>query len=894
MAAKETPTIDLLGVVDGQNPSALRNGAQLILSKNVVLREASVLESRRGQERAFHALRYDRMFAFGGSLFLHAMSGDYIKRADAPFGAAGNDAGTASHPSGRKMRTQVAGGRLFLTTGSGLKVLDTVGGTFRAAGGPVASSLIISNYGSSGSGFLPVGYTVAYRYTIGRMTSAGLQIIGPPSGRVLYANQSGAAENPADIDFTLPPGLDDTFFIQLWRSSSVPTGVQPEDDLRLVYERPITQAEAVAEVATLTEDLTPDSLRGEYLYTSPNAGEGIQNANHPPPMAEDVVLHKDRLWVACTTQPQEFTFRLLAVGGTNGLAANDKLVITGPATPLELVAGTDFTVTTGGSASQNVETTAIAIVQAINLLATNQDIWAEYVSGPDDVPGEIRLYGRSPTSPQFALWVDQASGGAVWSSREAFAPELLPLLQGPAGTRTFSLQRVANVVTATISSGNLTGGLKIGDRVVIPAPLSGSFGVGPHIVTGLSATTFTYSETGANAGPSAGNVVQFYSDEVAASSAEAPINRVHFSKPLEFEAFPRGNFVDVGSSSARIVALAVTRETLWVFKEDGLWRVTGDDEDTFDLERTDETVVAVAPDCVVPFAESVIAWTTRGVVRLTEGSFEVISSDIDPLLREWLLTEARSGTTLNGRRDEAFMVADSLDGLLRLHLPGDAVDDDDAPAGCGEALVWCVSTKTWARWEWPSGFERAPKPLRHGVLEPTTRIVYYCDGFNVAFGEGNVWRDRRAGVAIDFRDYDVDAVKMAIQRRVHFIAQFDKAPLRDKRWDEVVLFFRKSPDGGTPATPAVPTSFRFGFASPLNDTAYSEQMFGLALLRRGADAAAYLSETPVAPSVRIMVPTDYARGQYLLIGIASDVEDEDFGLFGFSIIGEVLNQAIVR
>lgn len=899
MGAKQSATTQFRGIVVGGNPVDFDDGAMHIASQNLVLREANTLEVRRGLGRLWRALSYDRIIAFEEKLLLHATPSNTMRRVGAPYFPAPSSAdniGTASHPSGRKIRHAVAGGRLFITSGEGIQVLDQSTGSLRPAGGPIAPGIDFLTNGAMLNGavdWLADGYCCAYRYTLGRVTATGTQIIGPPSGRTLVSNTTASAGYPVDIALTIPPGLDDTHFVQIWRSSQVPVGAEPEDDLRLVYERALTQTECSTGYFFHT-DVVPDALRGEYLYTSPNAGEGIQNANNPPPLGEDVVLHKDRLWVAVPTNRQSFSFRLLAVGGTNGLAANDRIVITGFSSPLTITAGTDFQVYTAGSASQNVADTAISIVSAINLqlfaiTGTNDDLWAEYASGPDDVPGEIRLYGQRVTTVAFAVWAEQASGGAAWTPRTAFAPELLPILAGAAGSRTFSLQRVANVVTATISSGNLTDGLKVGDRVIIPNPLSASFGAGPHTVVTVGATTFTYAEVGINAGPVAGNVVNFYSDAIAASSSESPINRIYYSKPLEFEAFPEGNFVDVGSSSSRIVALAVTRETLWVFKEDGLYRITGDDPDTFDLERTDATVQAVAPDCVVSFAEAVVAWTTRGVVRITESSFEIISEDIDVLLRDYLQLAVDGSSLITGRIDEAFMLPDEREGLIRLFLPGSATDDNGSQLGCGECLVFSIVTKTWARWVYPrSKGNGYSKCFTHAVINDADRRAYFVEPYFNSTGEGMLWSEKVSGSATSIKDEDHAGDSFSITTRALFVAQYDKAPFLDKRWDEVVLLMRKPPIVG-----GMPLAFKYGFASPLSDETLTETVFGVITVRRFS-AEQYTSETPVLPTARVMVPTDFSRGQYLWIGVQFDAEATEFALHGFAKVGEVLNTAISR
>lgn len=898
MGSKDNPVTALGGVVVGGNPALLPSGAMHLASRNVVCREPEVVESRRGLQRVALSERFDKLFGFSDLLFGHQLdvTGGALFRFNPAFTLA-TSLGVLTSPATRRPQSVAAGGRLFFTTASdggvsapgttGLKVLDSTSDVLVPAGGPVAPGCVL-NAGVVG-GWLTSGNQVAYRYTLGRVTATGLQIVGPPSGRQIEGATGGGTWS-LTMAFRLPPGLDDSYFIQVWRSSQVLTPAEPDDDLRLVYERNLNASECTNLVCLIT-DVVPDELRGEFLYTNPNSGEGIQQANHPPPLAEEIALHKDRLWLGRTTQPYEFNFKIIAIGGAGGMANLDRIIITSQSPALELTAGTDFTVSTGGSASQNIMDTARSLVRGINAFASNTSVFAEYTSGPDSSIGEIRVYERKVNSAgPFQMFVDQRSGGAAWTMRSAFAPEFLPYLPGIGTAITFSLQRVANVVTATISSGNLTNALRAGDRVGIGNP-AGTFGAGPHTVTGVTATTFTYAETAVNAGPTAGFVFSITTDNIATASREEAINRVHFSKAFEYEAFPRGDYADIGASDKGIIAMRVTRETLWVFKEDGLFRITGDDPATFDVERVDATLVAITPECVQPFAEALVAWTTKGVVMISESSFDIISGDISSLLRGYLEKDATLGTSL---LSQCYFVVDEKDALLRLHLAGSSRDDAATVVGAGEAMVYSAITKTWHHWSFP-GALGPPKPLTHGVVNPFDRRVYYVDAYASA-GEGFLWRDRTATESKRYAD-DIetddglgDPNRVAIARVALWVAQFDKAPMRDKRWDEVTILFGKPvAEGGEISQPG---TFLYGFGNENQEANDDDVFFGMATTF--FVAIGIQSETPVGPAVRILVPVDFTRGQRLWVGVSNAEIDVPFTIHGFSLLAEVLNSAISR
>ncbi|MDX2014201.1 MAG: hypothetical protein SFW67_28640, partial [Myxococcaceae bacterium] len=467
---------------------------------------------------------------------------------------------------------------------------------------------------------------------------------------------------------------------------------------------------------------------------------------------------------------------------------------------------------------------------------------------------------------------------------------LAPIIQGDAGTNSFTLTRLANVVTATwAGAGSITGMVKVGERVSILSPPT-SFGQGPFVVTAVTATTFSYAETGINTGPSAATTVVFAGGVLTEATNETILNRIAYSKPNEFEAFPATQYLDIGASDSAIVAVASTRETLWVFKEDGLFRVTGDDDDTFDVERMDSTIVALNRECVVPFAESICAWTNKGVMLLSESSLDIISEPITQLLQQYV------GDSLNafaagafGLLSRAFMVADPIEGIIRLHLPGSSSRSNDSKDGAGEALVWCRETASWARWEYNIGGRPQCIPLMHGVFSPFDKRVYYCDGYDVGAGEGYFWRERLPNDAQTYSDDNYDAplaTRVKIERRVLFVLQDGKAPVLDKRWDEVTVLCES--EGGVLFEP-----FTYAFASERDQWPNSFNPFGMIKPQGYLDTSATI-EVPDAPTVRIAVPIDQARGGRLLVQFTQDVIDTNLEILELGVAYEVLTPYITR
>jgi hypothetical protein len=140
MASQPDQTYRLGGIVFGPSPYSVPDGSLLAASLNVVMRDTDTLEARRGLERMFRALQYDKIIEYQEALLLHRTTDGQISIVQPPFTAVTRtNAGTALNPSAtRKVQSAVAGNRLFVTSSTGVKVLDSLAAFFRDVGGPIA------------------------------------------------------------------------------------------------------------------------------------------------------------------------------------------------------------------------------------------------------------------------------------------------------------------------------------------------------------------------------------------------------------------------------------------------------------------------------------------------------------------------------------------------------------------------------------------------------------------------------------------------------------------------------------------------------------------------------------------------------------------------------------
>ena len=141
---------------------------------------------------------------------------------------------------------------------------------------------------------------------------------------VLILNQGSIAEGQfanVDVTFTVPTGVDTTYFYRIYRTSfvSVSTGVtindlDPGEECNLVYEGSVTVA-AGQEITV--QDITNENFRnsGEPLYNNPISGEGILQSNTIPPVSVDICNYKTYTFYGNTKINHQQALSLVTVDG---------------------------------------------------------------------------------------------------------------------------------------------------------------------------------------------------------------------------------------------------------------------------------------------------------------------------------------------------------------------------------------------------------------------------------------------------------------------------------------------------------------------------------------------------------------------------------------------------
>jgi len=316
------------GLVTFSNELSTREGS-LVVAENVNVDEQGVITGRRGfsdygGELGSTSTRLKQILRYKERLLRHYDTTLEFDNGSGTFTAFN---GTFSElEDGLRIKFQEANGNLYFTTTDGIKKVSISNvnqlspGLVEDAGGIKAVDTSAAVKFTVG-GFIPPKSKVAYRVVFGKRDNNNNLILGAPSARYVLTNSSETSSANADVTFTLPSTLTTDFFYQIYRTAIITASgsqtvddIDPGDEMNLVDEAPITAANITAEEITV-EDLTPESFRasGAPLYTNAITGQGILQANEPPPIAKDIQLFRGSTFYANTKSRHRQQFNLLSV-----------------------------------------------------------------------------------------------------------------------------------------------------------------------------------------------------------------------------------------------------------------------------------------------------------------------------------------------------------------------------------------------------------------------------------------------------------------------------------------------------------------------------------------------------------------------------------------------------
>lgn len=573
----------------------------------------------------------------------------------------------------------------------------------------------------------------------------------------------------------LPPEADSSYFLQAYRSEAADPNVGPSDEMALVYEVAVADLPTGATTATFT-DGTPDALRATALYTNADAGDGVLAGRNRPPLAGVQTMWKNRAFYANVRFADSLALTVLAAGGS-GMTVDHAFTVEGNGWSETYTAGLaesfpdTFKVYSGGTPSENVVNTVASLAAAINSRVGGRLYASAGEGGIPGTLGGITLTARSVSEETFTIRAGQASS------------YIIPALSFSATV--VAMERALNktVVETSRPHGFLPG--QTVRRVASGTP-DVNFPEGTFTVDLVpNAYEFRVDDPGATAVA----VTTGYTYENVAAPVESDDDHSPggWAASEEFapDAVTQRAANVAGGREKRVLGFLPLGEALFMLKEDGLFRLTGDGPQNFDVETVDNTVSFVAPRAALVIGQTAYALTTQGLMAWTENGKPVPASvPIESELRA-LVESARAGVN-------AYSFALNHDARRRAYffLPSSATD-----YAATQVLVYNTLTDTWTRWDRAFGaalVEPGTDRLIAAVTDAETGLVTH------------VARERLTGTNADYEDEDGSA----IQAEVTYLPFVGSGPSVLKQTSWVHACF----------SGALPSSVDFGFASNWNPT----------------------------------------------------------------------------
>lgn len=695
---------------------------------------------------------------------------------------------------------------------------------------------------SSDTTALPLGSYVVTVTGVDTFTITGVDA-GGTSGTSGNTYAIGGGTRDVSLVTPIPDGITAASpFLLVFRTiNTVPSPADPGEDMAQVGEFFPTAAQIAAGAMTVTD--IASFANGPSAYFNPNNGGGLADVREQPPLLTDALAFKGYLFGVVEAYRQTFLVSLLGVGGTTGgLRADEGFIIT-DGTTVEIYVANDIPGNEGGivtatktyfyrdntstSAAVKIENTMRSLVRVIN--GRSVMAHATYTSGPSDLPGQAALVSIGVGGTE--LEAKAYNNAAAWTPTMVMDFDGTPVRVGTTVTVTTALNYHHLVSGQTVN-------LITGDA---------DFPPGIKTITVTADNMFTYTEAGAAV---AGSEFAWKTGapEAVFNQEATPASWAHssFEEP---DGFPPRFHYQVGGPNTRLDRITSQGEALLYWTSDGLYRLTGDDENSFTLRPMDPTVKLIGTKTPVNMGNKVYALTAQGVVSVSELGVEKISTPLDvALLPYYASTEDMKEAT----ESAAFGVSYESENEYILFLPApDATPGDPAD----RAYVYNTQTRTWVG---PWLFTWAG--ISTGAVE--TAIVGSDNRLYVAAGD-RLTRERKDRALSDQQE----ANGVGIPYDVAYLVQTAGNPGAYKQWVECTEML-EAPQ---------PSAVELYFATEI-DT--SEE--GGTIPSQGNS------------NVRTYIPLNKSRSARLTVGLRHEAPLEKPTILGLSVVYNVNGTRVGR
>lgn len=677
------------GLFPSPNPRTETPKGALKTAKNVDIPAGGVCVPRRGYEDAISGhttpggYKVVKFLPYGAELYAISTNGSaWTMRKVSNSATEITDAASASLEFiQHEIRSEEAMEFMYFTAEDGIRKISSSADTVANKAGirRALHGLLRQNVSADTLPFVS-GDAVAYVILYYRKEVTNQKIFGYPSAPAAIRFTAAAA---ATITGVLPPDLVATDVAQIYRTKTA-VSIAEIDTARLYLagEHELTSTNITNGFFQHVDMVAEDAL-GAELYTNPEQ-ETIDQANQIPPVAKDLAMYAGCMLYANTKRHPQILIELKRAG--DSLLSIDRMTSSG---------------TFGGG------TDTITGVASVTNFRVGQYVTADPNNGPGssvpagDIPQLTQITQISGAGPYTLTLSNNTTGVSAantfyvcdwisigdeiyfaWDDSDSDKK----LFEVEDSNEYHTMLELAYVVNeyGALHGGNYMVHPIAGQDQLDPTPNNtGQLLIEERVPSGSSFQVKSSL-------PSA------WSPELEASTdnntAEIEITpaRLHWSKDRQPEAVPNLNYKDIGDLGSDILRIIATRDSLYIFKEDGIFRLYGFSPGTFEVTAVDRSLRLIHPEAAVRVGDWIYAWTDNGIIRISDHGTQMISNT--PLRRS--LQEIQSLIRQTSSMQGIFAAGHENDGQVFFGVPGSLL-----ATASTNIYVFHVDTLAWTTHE---------------------------------------------------------------------------------------------------------------------------------------------------------------------------------------------------
>lgn len=559
---------------------------------------------------------------------------------------------------------------------------------------------------------------VAYKAVVYAKDANSVEVRGAPSGAVVYQNTSGGADG-VTIKFPINQGVPPTT-IEIYRTYST-TSADPSQEYFLAAVITVSATD-ITNGYVQFNDKIPDSDLGNALYTNPSQ-EGVAQENLRPPRASDMTLYNGMVFYSDLTIPAQTTVELLHTSSAEwGYQLQAGSAMTGDFTsgsnqilnvsPSNVLAGLSVGQVITDAANPNTAGTYIPANTKITVIAgttvtMSANALATGATKTFNVGEVITVNGTD-----YYGWNDESTATSPARFNAAM------------GTKRSIIQSFAHVFN-TKNTGS-------GQPIVSVQSTTSTTGTLRFEYDTDYTTSLTLKFTGA----------KHWSQDFTSTTTFAPYSSpggLAVSKVDQPEHVPATNYNIVGAELERVLRIKPTRDTLWIFKTDGLYRLTGDSPDNIRIDPFNYTFNLVGIETLAVLDNKIYCFSSTGFCTVSEAG---IDNDIGlPLQNQY--NDALPYLKANRQYIAQFYaVSDQEKGIYLCCVP--AASPGPFPLNTTQTYCYCERSQAWSTWSGLKFYVAAQSAQFGGVnmlyatltassVTLKRELIPIYEGYNIAY-----------------------------------------------------------------------------------------------------------------------------------------------------------------